>query len=278
MTTHNHTLNELLVTTLAHEFRNDELGFTGLATGAAAALFATAIPLVAMELARRTHAPDLSVLLAGWIYNPDLSRLDGLPDAEFAEDLRDLPCEAQNLDYPGSWPHRNGGISFGFGSGVQVDATGSVNSVLIGDPKRPKVRLVGSILLPEHFSKFGREFVMMPRHDTRTFVEKVDYVAGVGYPGGMAGRRALGLESGGPELVVTPKCIFDFDKEKGRMKVRSIHPGVSHDDLQSATGFDLGDLSGIPETTAPTPEELRIIREEIDPRNVLLAHQMDMAA
>ncbi len=271
------TLNELLVVTLAREFRNDEVGFTGLATGAAAALFATAIPLAAMQLARRTHAPDLTVLLAGWIYNPDLARLDELPDAEFAEKLRDLPCESQSLDYPGSWPHRNGAISFGFGSGVQVDACGNINSVLVGDPARPKVRLVGSILLPEHFSQFGREYIMMPRHDQRTFVEQVDYVAGVGYPGGLEGRARLGLESGGPELVVTPKCIFDFDKVAGRMKVRSIHPGVTADELRAATGFDLGDLSGVPHTAPPTERELEIIRREIDPRSALLGYDMASA-
>lgn len=264
------SLNELLVVTLAREFHNDEVGFTGLATGAAAALFATAIPLVAMELARRTHAPDLTILLAGWIYNPDLSRLDALPDAEFDEKLRDLPCEAQCLDYPGSWPHRNGAVSFGFGSGVQVDPCGNINSVLVGDARCPKVRLVGSILLPEHFSHFGREFIMLPRHDLRTLVERVDYVAGVGYPGGLDGRRRLGLHAGGPELVVTPKCVFDFDKVAGRMRVRSLHPGVAADEVQATTGFDLGDLSRVPRTAAPTAEELRIIRNEIDPRATLL--------
>jgi glutaconate CoA-transferase, subunit B len=275
MTNRDYTLNEMLVCSLARELNNGEVGFTGLATGGAAALFATAIPLAAMELARRTHAPDLSILLAGWISNPDLNALEALPTAEFAEELRDLPAEAHNTDYPGFWPHRSGGISFGFGSGAQVDQQGNVNSVLIGDPARPKVRLVGSILLPEHFSVFGREYSMMPRHDTRSFVAKVDYVAGVGYPGGAEGRAALGLPGGGPEMVMTPMCLFDFDKQAGRMKVRSIHPGVTAEDVQRATGFDLGDLSDVPDTAPPMSEELDIIRREIDPRSVLLSYRVD---
>lgn len=270
MTTENYTLNELLACAIAQDLNDGELGFTGLATGGQAALYATAIPLVAMELARRTHAPNLTVLLAGWIHNPDLARLDRLPDAEFDENLRDLPCESQILGYPDQFSLRRGDISFGFGSGVQIDVEGNINSVCIGDHARPKVRLVGPILLPEHFSMFGREYVMMPRHDSRVLVEKVDYIAGVGYPGGQAGREALGIPRGGPELVVTPKCIFDFDKQAGRMKVRSIHPGVDHDDLRQSTGFDLGDLTGVPRTPPPSGRQIRIIREEIDPRGILL--------
>lgn len=270
MTSSSFTLNELLAVNLARDLRDWEVGFTGLATGGAAALYATAIPLAAMALARRRHAPNLTILLAGWSHNPDLAALDRLPDAEFDEQLRDLPCEAQLLTYPGQISIRRGDISFGFGSGVQVDQVGNINSVCIGEPTRPKVRLVGPILLPEHFSMFQREYVMMPRHDARTFVEKVDYIAGVGYPGGLDGRQRLGLPRGGPEFVITPKCIFDFDKIEGRIRVRSIHPGVDPDDLRASTGFDIGNLNGVPLTPAPTEDELRVLREEVDPRGILL--------
>jgi glutaconate CoA-transferase subunit B len=111
---------------------------------------------------------------------------------------------------------------------------------------------------------------MMPKHDRRTFVEKVDYVAGVGYPGGIEGRKRLGLTRGGPELVVTPKCIFDFDKVAGRMKVASIHPGVGQDDVRESTGFDVGDLSSVPTTPLPTKQELELLRNEVDPKGLLL--------
>ena len=265
------TLNELIAVNLARDLKDGEVGFTGLATGGAAALYATAIPIAAMALAQRTHAPNLTTLLAGWSHNPDLSALDILPDAEFDEQLRDLPCEAQLLSYPGQISIRRGDISFGFGSGVQIDKVGNINSVCVGDHKRPKVRLVGPILLPEHFSMFRREYVMMPRHDARTFVEKVDYIAGVGYPGGLEGRKRLGLRWGGPELIITPKCIFDFDKIKGIARVKSIHPGVDPDDVRASTGFDVGDLKNVPSTPAPTENELRVLREDIDPRGILLS-------
>jgi len=99
----------------------------------------------------------------------------------------------------------------------------------------------------------------------------VDFVSGVGYPGGLAGRRALGLDAGGPCMVVTPKCIFDFDfdRDAGRMRVRSIHAGVTAAEVQQATGFELGDLADVPTTEPPTAIELRLLRDQIDPRNVL---------
>jgi glutaconate CoA-transferase subunit B len=264
------TLHELLAVHIARDIRDGEVGFTGLATGGAAALFATAIPLAAMALARRTHAPSMTILLAGWSHNPSLERLDALPDSEFDTGLRDLECEAQMIDYPGTFALRRGDVDFGFSSGVQVDVQGNLNTVCVGDYRRPKVRLVGPILVPEHMTQFGRAYVMMPHHEVRNFVEKVDYVAGVGYPGGLAGRRRLGLDRGGPELVVTPKCLFDFDKERGRMRLRSIHPGVTPDQLRAATGFDLGEMKAAVETPAPTREELQILRHEVDPRGVLL--------
>jgi glutaconate CoA-transferase, subunit B len=264
------TLPERLAVMLSKEFRDGEVGFTGLATGRAAALYITGIPLAAMALAQQTHAPNLTVLLAGWSHNPDLSKLHALPELEFDERLRDLPCEAQSVDYPGHYVLKRGDVSFGFSSGVQVDSVGNLNGVCIGDPDRPDVRLVGPILHPEHMTLFGREYIMMPHHDARNFVEAVDYVSGVGYPGGIAGRRALGLDGGGPALVITPKCVFDFDRDAGRMRVRTIHPGVSEESLRAETGFDLGDLSD----TAPTPEpsvaELRRLREAVDPRHHLL--------
>ncbi|MDP6351749.1 MAG: CoA-transferase [Alphaproteobacteria bacterium] len=264
------TIHERLAVALARTFSDREVGFTGLATGRAAAVYITGIPLAAMALAQHTHAPNLTILLAGWSHNPDLEALHALPDLEFDERLRDLPCEAQAFDYPGQFSLKRGDVSFGFSSGVQVDSQGNLNGVCVGDHARPQVRLVGPILHPEHMTLFGREYVMMPHHERRNFVDKVDYISGVGYPGGLAGRAKLGLDRGGPELVITPKCVFDFDKERGRMRVKSVHPGISLDEVRDATGFDLGDLGNVPDTPAPNSEELEILRRVVDPNKMLL--------
>ena len=262
------TLAELLTVNLARSFNDREVGFTGLVTGGAAALYGTSIPLAAMSLARQMHAPDLTILLAGWSHNPDFGSLDVMPDSEFDAVLRDLPCEAQMMSYPGPWAIKRGDIDFGFCSGVQVDRVGNINSVCVGDYHRPKVRLVGPILQPEHMTLFGREYVMMPHHNARNFVDKVDYISGVGYPGGVAGRAALGLRHGGPEWVITPKCIFDFDKEGGSIRVKSVH-SESDRDLQSHTGFEV-DTTNVSLTAPPTHEELECLRRQVDPKGILL--------
>lgn len=265
------TVYEMITVALAHDLKDGDVGFTGLTTGSAAARFATSIPLAAAELARRTHAPNLTIMLAGHFHNPNLSKIASLPDSEFSEELRDLECEIQSKGFPNHpWVMKRGDISFGFSSGVQVDRQGNLNSVCIGDYRKPKVRLIGPVLQPEHFALFGREYIMMPHHTPRNFVEKVDFVSGVGYPGGLKGRAELGLDWGGPEQVITPKCIFDFDKEAGDIRVKSIHPGVTQQDLRDATGFDLGPLDDVPETPVPSDEDVRILREKVDPNGLLL--------
>ncbi|RKP57734.1 hypothetical protein [Pararobbsia silviterrae] len=264
----NYSLTELITVNLARSFKDKEVGFTGLVTGGAAAIYGTSMPLAAMTLARLTHAPDLTILLAGWSHNPDLSTLDVMPDSEFDAVLRDLPCEAHMMDYPGTWAIKRGDIDFGFSSAVQVDRVGNINSVCVGDYRAPKVRLVGPILQPEHMALFGREYVMMPHHGARNFVDRVDYISGVGYPGGEKGRRALGLRSGGPEWVVTPKCIFDFDRVNGAIRVKSIHSEADRD-LQSHTGFDVSAAEAAL-TRTPTTEELDILRRHVDPKGILL--------
>lgn len=262
------TLLETITIYLAKTFGDAEVGFTGLTTGQQAALYGTSIPLAAMAFARATHAPNLSILLAGWCINPDVSQLRRLPDLEFAQELTDLPAEAHVTGYPNAIGYKRRDVDFGFSSGAQIDQYGSVNSVAIGDYANPKVRLVGPILQPEHFTKFKREVVMMPRHDARTFVPEVDYRSGVGH---LPNRDELGLHPGsGPALVITPLGIFDFTGPDKSMHVRTVHAGVSRDQLAASTGFPLDGLETASQTPLPTDEELTILRRKIDPRRILL--------
>jgi len=269
--THDYTLEEMLAVSIAHTIKDGEVGFTGLATGRAAATYITAIPLAAMELAKRTHAPNLTILLCGWSHNPDITQLKSLPESEFENELLDLKSEAQMTGWPDQWNHRNGDISFAFGSGVQVDKEGNINSTCIGDIDKPKVELVGPIFLPEHFACFGREYIMMPRHEPRCFVEKVDHITGVGFPGGTAGRKSLGLPGGGPKYIYTPKCVFSFDDD-GVIFLKSIHPGVTKEEVIKNTGFEVPGIDDAPETEAPTQEEIIILRTQVDPNGILLGH------
>jgi glutaconate CoA-transferase subunit B len=267
------TLAETLTIYVAKQLRDDDVGFTGMVNGDASAMFGSAIPLAAMYHAQLTHAPNLTLLLAGWLTNPDISKLETMPDSEFKASLRDLDADALINAYPAQYRLRRGDITVGFSNGAQVDAYGNMNSVCIGPHDHPKVRLVGPIFQTEHLAFFGREIIMMPHHDRRNFVEKVDFVSAVGYPGGVAGRRELGLDVGsGPALVITPLCVFDFDLESGRMRVKSVHDGVDPAEVRASTGFELGDLSDVPVTPAPGLEDLEILRTRVDPRGIMLSN------
>jgi glutaconate CoA-transferase, subunit B len=262
------TLHEILAVAVAGQLRDEDVGFTGLTTGRAAAMFGTMIPLAAMELARMTHAPSLASLLAGWCENPSLADLRSMPDLEFDPELLGLPCDARDMNFPPLYSLKRGDVTVGFSSGAQVDREGNLNTVAIGPAARPNVRLVGPILIPEHMALFGREIVMMPRHDARTFVERVDHVTGVGFPGGREGRAKLGLPGGGPHWIVTPLCIFGFDDE-GLIRVESVHPGVDPDRVRAETGFEPLGLDRAPTTPLPSEAELRLLRTRVDPNGFL---------
>jgi glutaconate CoA-transferase subunit B len=268
--------HEALAVAISRTLRPDDVGFTGLVTGGLAAMYGTMIPLAAMELARHSHAPGLTSLLAGWCHNPRVRDLDAVPGSEFDPILLDLACEGRDMTWPFKYAMKRGDVTVGFSSGAQIDAVGNLNTVAIGPFEEPKVRLVGPILVPEHYALFGREIVMMPRHDRRVFVERVDYVAAVGFPEGRARREELGFPGAGPELIVTPLCVFAFTDE-GRLHVRSLHPGVSPEEVREATGFDLDGADGAPPlaeartTEPPNAAELELLRTAVDPNGLLRA-------
>lgn len=163
-----------------------------------------------------------------------------------------------------------GDIDVGFGSAAQVDKYGNCNIVCIGDYHKPKIRLIGPINQPGHFALFGREIVVLD-HEKRNFVDKVDFISGVGYLDGPGAREKLGLIGKGPCLILTDKAIFDFDPKIKLVRLKSIHPGASLDWVIKNTGFTHDYIpTHVPETPAPTDEETRLLREVIDPRGVLL--------
>ncbi len=106
---------------------------------------------------------------------------------------------------------------------------------------------------------------MVDSHATRLFVEKCDYITSVGWgEGGADGRKKLGLPGGGPKYVLTPLCIMDFEENTKRMRLRSVHKGVSVQQVVENTGFELVIPPEVPATEPPTKEELEILRTRVD--------------
>jgi glutaconate CoA-transferase subunit B len=264
-----YTTEEVMAAATSKELKDGEVGFTGLATGTRTATLIVGIPLVAMGLAQHTHAPNFTIMCAGWLLNP---KLDEIPTIESEFDCRLLSwkCEARICDDENiTYMARRGDIDVGFCSAAQIDKYGNINSVCIGDYSKPKVRLVGAIFQTEHMSIFNREIVMID-HERRNFVEKVDFISGVGYLNGPGARERAGLKRGGPSKVVTNMAILDFDPVTKRMRVESVHPGFTIDDVRRNTGFELLAPERVPETPPPTAEEIRLIREKIDPQGILI--------
>jgi glutaconate CoA-transferase subunit B len=249
------TLDELRAVVLARDLRDGEVGACGLAA---------AVPMAAMRLAQETHAPNLTIASEGAL-NPLPSVLVDVPldprageRAEAVTDLYDMFVKAER------------GIDVWFMAGVQTDRVGNVNLHRVGGTReRPAFRGPG-VGNASYAATSSRWYNYSTSHTTRTFVEEVDFVTGLGNGGGVQARRAVRDGYGdGCRLVVTELAVMDFDAETGRMRLRHVHPGVAVDEVLSRTGFELLLAEEVTETPAPTADELEILRTVVDPTGAL---------
>lgn len=261
----NYTIEELLAVNVSREFKNGELGFIGLGTGGRSFAFAVGVPSVATALAHR-RGIDFTAQY-GVAFEPDI---ENAPRCFEDRNLLRWPASAQIPVEMALDGFKRGLMDIGFISGAQVDKYGNLNSVSIGDYAKPKVRLVGAIAQPDHAANAGRTLIIIP-HAKRTFVEKVDYRSAMGFGDGPGHRERLGLIGGGPAKVFTDLAILDFEPTSRLMRVVSLHPGVTRANVEAETGFELIWPDSVPETAAPTEEELGWIRNEIDRDSAFLS-------
>ena len=153
-----------------------------------------------------------------------------------------------------------GRIDVGFLGASQIDRHGNINTTVIGQYDSPKVRLPGSGGACEIAINAKKVFVIMPQ-TRRSFVERIDFTTS---PGHLTGRRPPGWGAG-PSVVITDLGVYRFDEASGEMHLASLHPGVTLDDVADSTAWNMRRADAVSETAPPTQEELRIIREELDP-------------
>ena len=144
---------------------------------------------------------------------------------------------------------------------TQVDRFGNQNIACIGPWAKPKAQLLGVRGAPGNTVNHPTSY-WVPNHSPRVFVETVDFVSGVGYDRVPAGAFHE------IRVVVSNLGVFDFDTPDRSMRVRSVHPGVTVEEVREATGFELAADGDVPDTRVPTEEELRLIREAVDPRSL----------
>jgi glutaconate CoA-transferase subunit B len=250
-----YTVDELMVATLSEYFQDGDQACNGMASF---------IPVAAFMLARLTHAPELVWIASSVGVEP---RPDRIPASTLEAPLwRD---SVMYLDqYTGFWDIVQDGrwiTKFCVGA-AQIDRYGNANNSVIGDRyHQPKVRLPGTAGLADMCSIGKDLYYWITDHSLKTLVEKVDFVSGAGYLDGGDAREKLGL-GGGPQAVISNLAVMDFHPESRRMRLKSVHPGVTADEVLAATGFELLLPEGkVPLTRSPTEEQVRLIRESIDP-------------
>jgi glutaconate CoA-transferase subunit B len=210
-------------------------------------------PLLASILAQQLHAPGLTIVLEGGYIGPRMlpgklpistNEMRACRRASVLTGIVDVFLYAQRGRY-----------DFGFVGAAQVDRFGNVNTSFIGDVRDPQVRLPGSGGANDIVS-LCREVFVITKHERRRFVDRVDFVTSPGYLDGGTAREDAGLTQGRPVAVITDLAVLGFDPGSKRMRLEAVQPGVTVDEVEENTGFDLVVPGSVPTVEAPTAEEL----------------------
>ena len=250
-----YTLSELLSVAAAHMLEDNRSVFVG-----------TGLPMIASMLAQRTHAPHLLIVFEAGGVGPQVPVLPiSVGDsrtfyrAVSASSMHDVMSAAQS-----------GYLDYGFLGAAAMDAYGNINTTVIGDWDVPKVRLPGSGGANDLGSFCWRTLYIMRNQSLRTFVNQVDFLTTPGYLSGPGAREQAGLPAGtGPYRVITQLGIYGFDKDSKRLKLISLHPGVTLKEVQANSQFEILVPDEIGTTQPPTMEERRLLRE-IDPSGLVI--------
>ena len=231
-----------------------------------AVLFAgTGLSMLAATVARRIHAPNAVVFFETGGIDPSL---DELPLA--VADPRVMSGSAVNtglLDAFGVLGHRKL-PTIAFLGAAQIDIYGNLNSTVIGDYHAPKVRFPGSGGACDAMSMASGVIIFM-QHQKQRFVTKLDYFTSPGWLRGGDSRKKAGFKRGGPLAVVTNLGVMKFDETTKEMYLAETYPGISAATVAENMGFSI-DLSRAKEAPAPSENELRTLREEVDPQRLIL--------
>jgi len=248
------TASEVMVTAASRELKDGEIAVVGIG-----------LPMIACMLAKSTHAPGLTPLLE--IGVADMHAVDtpaGLADPRI---YYRATCWSGFLDTLGMSLHR-GVVDVGFLGGLEVDRFGNSNTSLIKGPDGQTRWMNGSAGANDVASHAKRLMIIL-RHGKRKLPAAVSYLTSPGFPNGRS-RQELGMRGGGPYRIITDMAVLGFDPTTHVAVMLSIHPGLKVQQVLDNTGFELHVPEGVPTTALPTNEELRLLREEIDPQRMFL--------
>lgn len=246
---------EIMVTRAAKELVDGEVVFVGIG-----------LPNLACNLARRIQAPNLVLIYESGAVGAVPSRLPlSIGDPCLVTDSISVCSMVEVFNY-----YLQGGmIDVGFLGGAQVDKFGNINSTVIGEYGRPKVRLPGSGGACE-ISIHSKKIIIILKQNVKSFPEKIDFITSPGYIDRTNLRSRFDMPGRGPVLVITDLGVYIFSEDTHEMVLSELHPGVSLEKIKENLGWDVRIDNSLKETTPPTEEELKIIREDLDPDRIYL--------
>ena len=249
------TASEIMVTRAAKELKNKEVVFVGIG-----------LPNLACNLARKLQAPELILIYESGAVGAVPSRLPiSIGDPCLVTDSISV-CSMVEVFY---YYLQGGLIDVGFLGGAQVDRFGNVNSTVIGDYKHPKVRLPGSGGACE-ISIHAKKIILILKQNKKTFPEKIDFITSPGFINSENPRKKHGIPGDGPVLVITDFGVYTFTSDAHEMVLTEIHPGVSMAKISENLSWDVKVSDSLKTTDSPTPVELKIIRNDLDPDKIYL--------
>lgn len=239
-----YTLSELMVCAAAREIKDDEMVFVGMR-----------LPLIAFVVAKKTHAPNAIGLFENGV-------IRSTPASELIYTMADPPNilgATQCLDMLSVMSLlQSGRVDLGFLGAAEVDRFGNLNSTQV-QATHGVIRLPGSGGACD-ISSLAHRFVVLLEHKKERLPGRVSFVTSPGFGEGNGWRKSVGLPRGGPSAVITTKAILRFDDD-GEAYLDSLHPGIGIEDVLSNTGWKLQLAKAVQQTLAPSPEELKAIRE-----------------
>lgn len=250
--------DEQMVCAAAHELQNGEVVFVGIG-----------LPNLACNLARATHAPNLVLIYESGAVGAVPERLPvSIGDPSL---VTDSLCVASMADVFQSYL-QGGRIQVGFLGGAQIDRYGNINSTVIGSYDKPKVRLPGSGGACEIAIHADRVIVIAPL-SARSFPAQVDFITSPGQRNKYGTRQALGLPGGGPLRIVTDVGVLEPSRDDGELELVGVYTGVDAESVKGKVGWPLRVRAPVATLPAPSANELRLLREVLDPGHLYLAKQ-----
>ena len=232
--------------------------------GATNCFVGVGLPNIVCNLAQRTVALDLQLVYESGVFGAKPERLPlSIGDPTLATGATAITSMFELF----AFYLQAGLIDVAFLGGAQIDRFGNLNTTVIGPYDAPKVRLPGSGGACE-IAIHARHILVIMRQAERSFVDRLDFRTSPGHSGDPAHDAARGWHGTGPTSVVTDLGTYGFDDATGEMTLITLHPGMTLDDVRANMGWEPKVSPDLGETPAPTPEELRLIREELDPRGV----------